>query len=59
MKKKIGILLLSASALLSLAACGTRTYYVSPPAPGSYWVPGHYDTGPYGGQHWIPGHYQQ
>jgi len=59
MKRKLGLLLLTATMLISLAACGGRTYYVSPPpAPGAHWVPGHYDYGPYGGRHWVPGHWR-
>jgi hypothetical protein len=59
MKKKLAMFLLTAATFLSLAACGGRTYYVAPPpAPGAYWVPGHYQAGPYGGEHWVPGHYQ-
>jgi|HubBroStandDraft_4_1064222.scaffolds.fasta_scaffold459753_2 hypothetical protein len=59
MRKKLAILAMTAAAFLSLAACGGRTYYVTPaPAPGAYWVPGHYTTGPYGGQQWVPGHWR-
>jgi hypothetical protein len=57
MRKKLAILIMTATAFLSLAACA-RPYYAGPPAPGAYWVPGHYVTGPYGGQHFVPGHWQ-
>jgi len=59
MRKKLVILWVTAATFLSLAACGGRTYYVSPPrTPGAYWVPGHWETGPYGHRHWVPGHYR-
>jgi hypothetical protein len=59
MRKKLAILLMATASFLSLAACGGRTYYVSPPpTPGTYWVPGHWVTGPYGGQQWVPGHWR-
>jgi len=58
MKKKLAILLATAAMLVSLGACARPYYAGPPPAPGAYWVPGHYVTGPYGGQHWVPGHYQ-
>lgn len=59
MKKKLAILFMTAVTFLSLAACGGRTYYVSPPpAPGAYWVPGHWVTGPYGRQQWVAGHWR-
>jgi hypothetical protein len=55
MKTKLTMLLMTAVAFLSLTACAGRGYYYSgPPAPGAYWVPGHYG---YGGN-WIPGHYR-
>jgi hypothetical protein len=57
MRKKLAIVIMTATAFLSLAACA-RPYYAGPPAPGAYWVPGHYVTGPYGGQHFVPGHWQ-
>lgn len=59
MKKNLGILLMTATAFLSLSACAERAYYVSgPPAPHAYWVPGHWVTGAYGGQYWVPGHWR-
>jgi len=56
MKKKLAVLLITATALLSMSACGGRAYYA--PGPGAYWVRGHYERGPLGGEHWVPGHWR-
>jgi hypothetical protein len=58
MKNTVAILIMTAAAFLSLTACGRRPYYAGPPpAPGAYWVPGHWQAGPYG-QHWVSGHWR-
>jgi len=57
MKKKLAILLVTTAAFMSLSACARRAYVAGPPAPGAYWVRGHYVSGPYG-QRWVPGHWR-